>query len=102
MTLELAGASCFGVVMGWVTYRTLRRKQGAGLSDIASVLAAIGGATIVGLFPKEDGSFGCYAIGLAVGFFGYLMVSWIAPEKIALWMGDDPSAVPIRPKGPQG
>jgi hypothetical protein len=102
MTVNLAGALCFGIVMGWITYRTLRRKQGAGLSDIASVLAAIGGGTIVVLFPKEDGTFGWYAIGLAAGFFGYLIVSWIAPEKIALWMGDDPSQIPVRPKGPRG
>ncbi len=48
------------------------------MSDIASVLAAIGGATVVRLFPKDDGSFSCYSIGLVVGFFGYLLVSWMA------------------------
>jgi uncharacterized membrane protein YeaQ/YmgE (transglycosylase-associated protein family) len=100
MTLECIGAVCFGIVMGWVTYRTLRRKQGTGLSDIATVLGAIGGATVAGLFPKEDGSFSCYAIGLAVGFFGYLLVSWVAPAKIALWMGDDPSDGSNLPRAP--
>jgi hypothetical protein len=31
-------ALCFGLVIGWITYRTLRRKEGsAALSDIAGV-----------------------------------------------------------------
>jgi hypothetical protein len=33
--MVIAGAICFGAVVGWVTYRTLRRKEGAVLlSDI--------------------------------------------------------------------
>ena len=35
------------VVIGWITYRTLRRREGATqLSDIATVLSALGGAAI--------------------------------------------------------
>lgn len=102
MTLECTGAACFGVVMGWITYRTLRRKDGVGLSDIASVLAAIGGATIVGLFPKGSDSFSCYAIGLTGGFFLYLLMSWILPEKVALWMGEVETDRTGRPLGPTG
>jgi hypothetical protein len=64
-------------VIGFVTYRTLKHKKDAGISDIASVIAAIGGATIVGLFPVAEGRFDEYAIGLAFGFFFFLVVFWV-------------------------
>lgn len=90
MSLETIGAGAFGLVMGWITYRTLRRKEGeAALSDIATVLAALGGATVTGLFQNED-LFGMYAIGLAVGFFAYLIVSLLVTGKSSQipWMGE--------------
>jgi uncharacterized membrane protein YeaQ/YmgE (transglycosylase-associated protein family) len=68
------GAICFGVVVGWVTYRTLRRAQeGAAISDIASVIGAVGGTTVTGLF--KDQLFGWYAIGFAAGFFSFYILS---------------------------
>ncbi len=66
------GAILFGVVIGWITYRTLVRREGAAaLSDIATVIGAVGGAAVLGIFDN-DHLFGLYAIGLASGFFGYL------------------------------
>jgi zinc transporter ZupT len=91
--MVIAGAICFGAVVGWVTYRTLRRKEGAVLlSDISSVIAAVGGAAIVGLFQKE--AFGAYGIGLAAGFFLYFIIAVIVTKKdpkstpVSTWMGD--------------
>lgn len=85
------GAICFGLVIGWVTYRTLRRKEGrAALSDIASVLAAVGGATVTGLFGTAE-LFGLYSIGLAVGFFMYLIIAARVSgnaTSVTTWMGD--------------
>jgi len=69
------GALCFGLVIGWVTYRTLRRTKTAGLSDISTVIGAIGGAAILTLFPAETEAFEAYGIGLAIGFFSYLFYS---------------------------
>jgi hypothetical protein len=69
------GAFAFGVVVGWVTYRTLRRSQVSGLSDIATVIGAVGGAAVTALFPIATGAFGAYCIGLAIGFFAYLRVA---------------------------
>jgi hypothetical protein len=67
------GAVCFGLVVGWVTYRTLaRRADGVSLSDIATVMGAVGGAAVVTIFNDKQ-LFGLYSIGLAVGFFGYLI-----------------------------
>jgi hypothetical protein len=72
MTFEIIGAISFGLVIGWITYRTLaRRTDGVAISDIATVLGSVGGAAAVGLF--DDGQlFAAYSVGLAVGFFGYL------------------------------
>lgn len=68
------GALLFGVVVGWITYRTLRRREGsAAISDIATVIGAVGSGAVTALFG-EGNLFGWYAIGLAGGFFGYLLV----------------------------
>lgn len=97
------GAVCFGLVVGWITYRTLRRKEGgAAVSDIAAVIGAIGGAGVTGLFDAQE-LFSSYCIGLAVGFFGYFIVgiiigkgkadSWMmdADTSGSSWMGRDSS-----------
>ena len=70
----LVGPFCFGVVIGWVTYRTLRRKaESVALGDLAAVIGAVGGAAITTLF-KNGAPFDSYAVGLMVGFFGYFVV----------------------------
>jgi ABC-type uncharacterized transport system permease subunit len=67
-------------VIGWVTYRTLRRKaESAALGDIAAVIGAVGSATIITLF--KNAAFDDYCIGLAVGFFAYF-ISGIVIEKL--------------------
>ena len=85
--MAVFGAICFGVVIGWITYRTLRRREGsAGISDIATVLGAVGGGGVTAIFQSQR-LFGAYSIGLAVGFFGYFVVGrgWRSGES---WMGD--------------
>jgi hypothetical protein len=79
--MSFFGPFCFGLVIGWVTYRTLRRKaEGVALGDMAAVIGAVGGATVIGLFKAA--AFDSYCIGLAVGFFAYF-VSGIVIEKKA-------------------
>jgi hypothetical protein len=68
------GALVFGLVVGWISYRTLRLTGGVNvLSDIATIIAAVGGAAVVTLF-KSDVLFGLYAVGLAIGFFAYFAI----------------------------
>lgn len=87
MTIEEIGALLFGLVIGWITYRTLRRKEGTGISDLASVIAAVGGATITALFRPGTKVFGFYCIGLAVGFFLYLIINYaMNPKDTVGWM----------------
>jgi hypothetical protein len=78
-TVISVGAVCFGVVVGYVTYRTLVRKQDAAISDIAAVIAAIGGGIVVERFDSAQGSdtFGWYSIGLLTGFAVFLVLRLI-------------------------
>ena len=86
MHVQAVGAVCFGVIMGWVTYRTLRRTgETVAISNIASVAAAVGGAAVTGLF--KGSLFGWYCIGLAAGFFAYLVLGATVLKNTA-WLGD--------------
>jgi len=90
MIVGYIGAACFGLVIGWITYRTLRRRSGAAaISDIASVLGAVGGGAVTALFSSAA-LFGSYAIGLAVGFFGYFAIGLRldGTDRANAWMGD--------------
>jgi hypothetical protein len=86
MFVDAAGAFCFGLVIGWVTYRTLRRTgETVPVSSIASVVGAVGGAAVTGLFHGH--LFGWYCIGLAIGFFGYLGLAATRLKDVP-WLGD--------------
>ena len=77
-TLQLLGAGAFGLVLGWYLYYINRYRTGeVQTSDLVSVISALGGGTVVALFPARSDMFGAYGIGLAVGFFGYLLVLWV-------------------------
>jgi hypothetical protein len=87
--LTKVGAGLFGLVVGWITYRTLRRKEGpALLSDLSSVIAAVGGTAVVAIPFDDPDVFGAYAIGLGVGFFAYLLVGLMVggKEEADKWM----------------
>jgi len=86
--VKTLGALLFGLVIGWVTYRTLRRsKEQVGLSDIAAVIGAVGGGTVTKLYDDAE-MFGWYSLGLAIGFFGYFVVALILEgQKVSGWMG---------------
>lgn len=93
--LSLVGAGLFGVVIGWITYRTLRRAEGgARIADLAAVVAAVGGGAVVNAQLAEPDLFAAYGIGLCAGFFSYLVVSLILEGRPAVvgFMGDDPPA----------
>ena len=94
MVLQSVGAFAFGLVVGWVTYRTIRRTANNGLSDISAVIGAVGGGVVTALFPAGSQAFGAYGLGLAVGFFAYLAVAMIVAGKteglpqVNGWLGE--------------
>lgn len=105
LVISAVGAFAFGLVIGWVTYRTVRRSSGgSSISDIGAVIGAVGGAAVSGLFPRETGAFGFYCLGLALGFFGYLGSALILAGRTGQlnqaneWLGEAPG--PPSPPGP--
>ena len=107
LIISAVGAFAFGVVIGWVTYRTLRRSSGgSSISDIGAVIGAVGGAAVSGLFPRETGAFGFYCLGLALGFFGYLATAVVLAGRtgqltqVNEWLGEAPWQQ-ARPEYPQ-
>ena len=81
-TIHLIGAGAFGAVVGWYVYYINRwRKDDVQLSDIVTLLGAIGGAAVLALFPAKSDLFGAYGIGLASGFFLYFFILVILVNK---------------------
>ncbi|HKR10690.1 MAG TPA: hypothetical protein VJT15_01440 [Pyrinomonadaceae bacterium] len=92
-TIQLIGAGGFGAVVGWYVYYINRwRKDDVQLSDIVTLLGAIGGAAVLALFPAKSDLFGAYGIGLAAGFFLYFFILVVlvnkAPGFTAGWFLD--------------
>jgi hypothetical protein len=94
------GAVFFGLVVGWISYRTLRLTTSTNvLAAIAVIIAVVGGAAVTALL-KSDVVFGWYAIGLVIGFFAYFGVGLglYGRQELQLWQLP-PAAAPITPPG---
>jgi bacteriorhodopsin len=77
------GAACFGVVTGYITYRTLARTTAPHISDIAAVVAAVGGGAVTAIFPAKDANtFAWYSIGLLAGMALYLVLFFMLRGKV--------------------
>lgn len=80
----LFGPLFFGIVVGYVTYRSLARSgPTSSISDIAAVIGALGGGVVTNLFTPGSESFSNYALGLAVGFALYILVALSAAPVVA-------------------
>jgi hypothetical protein len=81
-TIQKIGAGAFGAVVGWYVYYINRyRKDDVQLSDIVTLVGAIGGAAVLALFPEKSDLFGAYGIGLAAGFFMYFFILIVLVNK---------------------
>jgi len=86
------GALLFGIVVGWITYRTLRRTgEGAAVSDIAAVISAVSNTTVPGLWANQTDNpdaLSWYLIGLFFGFFVFYLVSlFVGNARTELLLG---------------
>lgn len=89
--LAAVGAICFGLVAGYITYRTLVRQKNTAVSDIAAVISALGGGTVTTLFSNRNADmFSWYAIGLLAGMVVFFVAArrMMGKEQWALVMGD--------------
>lgn len=74
-TIQLWGAGCFGLLIGWYVYYINRHRKGdVQLSDLVTLIGVLGGSAVLALFPAKSDLFGAYGIGLAIGFFAYFLV----------------------------
>ena len=72
---QLIGAGSFGCLIGWFIFFLNRYRKGEiKIGDLVTVIGAIGGGTVLTLFPASTDLFGAYGIGLSVGFFGYFAI----------------------------
>jgi hypothetical protein len=80
--IQLLGAGCFGVIIGWYVYYINRYRKGdVQLSDIVTLLGILGGASVQALYKGGGVLFGAYSMGLCIGFFGYFFVLIILVRK---------------------
>jgi hypothetical protein len=67
--IQLAGAFCFGAIIGWYVYIINRHhKDGMQLTHLIALIGVIGGGATMALFPVSTDLFGAYGIGLGFGF----------------------------------
>ncbi len=85
------GSAAFGMVIGWVTYYTMRKNtKERTLADITVIISALIGPAVLAVFPApaegKPTMFGYYGIGLALGFFLYyvlfVLILWKAPARL--------------------
>jgi hypothetical protein len=73
--LGQVGAACFGVAVGYITYRTLvRTTDKAAISDLGAVVGVIGGAAVTGVFTPGTSLFAWYSIGLLAGMMLFFVI----------------------------
>ena len=101
--LSLWGSFGFGAVVGWFLYFVNGYRTGeVGLGDVATLVAAIGGGAVLALFPAGSRLFGAYGLGLAAGFFGYLVVLAILVRRSDAfslnWFLDGRRRPPVSPR----
>lgn len=100
--LQLVGAACFGILIGWYVYYINRYRKGdVQISDLVSVIGVVGGGAVLALFKPETDLFGAYGIGLAIGFFSYFIVLIIlvtvSKNFTADWFLDGRRKRPVEP-----
>src|SRR5215469_9153128 len=97
MFISGLGALFFGLVIGWISYRSLRLTAGTSvLSDITTIIGVVGGAAVTALF-RSDVLFGLYCVGLALGFFAYLGygISTSGIQEIEPWRKINVPVTPV-------
>lgn len=90
--MGVVGALVFGLVVGFITYRTLvRTADKAAVTDLVAVVGVLGGGVVTSLYDPAGDQFAWYAIGLAVGMALFFLAYWKmnGRKAIAKVMADD-------------
>jgi hypothetical protein len=91
VSVQTTGVFCFGLLVGFITYRTLIRATTTAVSDLAAVIAAVGGGAVSAIAKPGTDMFGWYAIALLAGFiiYGVLFTITNGVGKFAKVMGQE-------------
>jgi hypothetical protein len=105
MTLTI-GSIAFGLLIGYIAYRTLiLTTDRTSISDLTTVIAAVGGGAVTAVITPQSSNFGWYAIGLLAGFAGYGLLYWrlhgTAEFARVMGHGPQPSSRVSGPGAPQ-
>lgn len=68
--INAIGTACFGAVIGWCIYYSLRRWSSYSPSQLGVLITAVLGSA-VSTFFSGGYNVGAYGIGVALGFFSY-------------------------------
>jgi hypothetical protein len=75
--MTAVGALVFGLVVGFITYRTLVRTAAkAAVTDLVAVVGVLGGGVVTNLYDPAGSPFAWYAIGLALGMAAFFLAYW--------------------------
>jgi len=97
MNVLTVGTFCFGLLVGYITYRTLARTTAAAsISDLAAVISAIGGGAVTAIAKPGTDLFGWYAIALLAGFiaYGLIYLAMNGKKEFASVMGMERQSTP--------
>lgn len=78
------GTACFGAVIGWCIYYSLRRWKTYSPTQIGVLITAVLGGAVTTFFagPYNTSATGAYGIGLAIGFFSYFIFAFLYDNLI--------------------
>lgn len=68
--INAIGTACFGAVIGWCVYYSMRRWDNYGPSQLGVLITAVLGGAVSSFFAGTY-NVGAYGVGVATGFFLY-------------------------------
>jgi hypothetical protein len=74
--MDVFGALVFGLVVGYITYRTLIHSKRSAIGELSGVIATIGGGVVTAEFIGNNDAFGGYAVGLALSIASFMVYTW--------------------------
>src|SRR5437764_834795 len=81
-TVAVIGATCLGMVIGWLVRYFIRRFDNWAASSLSSVVSIIAGGAVIEFMAADKAVWWFYPKGLFLGFAIYqIIVMWIMRER---------------------
>jgi uncharacterized membrane protein len=71
------GATCLGVVIGWLVRYFIRRFEKFGPAVLGAVVSVVLGGAVVKFLEADKSVWWFYPIGLLIGFVIYQIIVWL-------------------------